>query len=206
MDLERRHGRQVLWLALLMSWVACGSPDSQGPPPAASLQTDSRVLRGLRGVESAPVVGALADIDVPGFEVTRRTGQIGQFPCSRCHDAPQAPPPAADVSERWAHANIRLDHPESGTCATCHDYEDLQTLRLREGEQVSVDEAYRLCVQCHFEQGQDWVGGAHGKRVAGWRGLRVIMNCTDCHDPHAPAFEPQVPVSGPRVPRTGNAH
>ncbi|MBT3343455.1 MAG: hypothetical protein HN712_23010 [Gemmatimonadetes bacterium] len=164
------------------------------------------MLRGLRGIESAPVAGALAGTQGTTFEVTRRADQIGQFPCSRCHDAPQVATVATDASQRWAHANIRLDHPASAACATCHNYDDLQTLRLREGELVSVDEAYRLCVQCHFEQGQDWAGGAHGKRLAGWRGLRVIMNCTDCHDPHAPAFPPQIPVSGPRVPRTGNGH
>jgi hypothetical protein len=32
------------------------------------------------------------------------------------------------------------------------------------------------------------------------------MNCTDCHDPHAPAFGPEIPVAGPRIPRTARRH
>ena len=68
------------------------------------------------------------------------------------------------------------------------------------------DEGTLLCSQCHYAQGEDWAAGAHGKRLVGWRGPRVVMSCTGCHDPHDPTFGTQIPSPGPRIPRTGGAH
>ena len=62
-----------------------------------------------------------------------------------------------------------------------------QLLVARTGERATLDESYRLCAQCHFAQADAWAGGGHGKRLDGWQGRRVVMACTDCHDPHAPA-------------------
>jgi len=87
-------------------------------------------------------------------------------------------------------------------CRSCHNPADLNTLVLNDGTPVGLDQVYRLCAECHFEQERDWAGGAHGKRVGGWNSERVILNCTDCHDPHAPAFESRWPVLYPRIPRT----
>ena len=53
---------------------------------------------------------------------------------------------------------------------------------------VPLNESYRLCAQCHFIQVEAWSGGAHGKRLDTWRGPRVVMNCTDCHNPHDPGI------------------
>jgi len=158
-------------------------------------------MRALVGVEASPVVGIAGD-----FDVQQRQHQIGQFPCARCHEQPQELTSLSEANPRWAHANIRAIHPARGSCNTCHNYDDLQTLRLQDGTTVDVNQVYQLCSQCHFEQAQDWAGGAHGKRLGGWRGRRVIMNCTDCHDPHAPAFGPEIPVAGPRIPRTARRH
>jgi hypothetical protein len=75
---------------------------------------------------------------------------------------------------------------------------------LRTGEAVGLDQAYRLCAQCHFAQVDAWAGGAHGKRLDGWQGRRVVMSCADCHDPHRPVIPQRVPYPGPRLPTKGH--
>jgi hypothetical protein len=92
-------------------------------------------------------------------------------------------------------------HPSGtgATCGTCHDRRAVDRLVLQSEESIPLDQAYRLCAQCHFAQVEAWAGGAHGKRLDGWRGRRVVMNCTDCHDPHKPAVEQRIPFPGPRI-------
>ena len=46
-----------------------------------------------------------------------------------------------------------------------------------------------------------WAGGAHGKRLDGWQGRRVLMGCADCHDPHRPALETRIPFRAPQLQR-----
>jgi hypothetical protein len=73
-------------------------------------------------------------------------------------------------------------------------------LRLEAGGTASRDHAYRLCAQCHFRQVESWAYGAHGKRLVGWRGRRVVMGCADCHDPHRPATVPRRPMVAVQLP------
>jgi nitrate/TMAO reductase-like tetraheme cytochrome c subunit len=104
-----------------------------------------------------------------------------------------------------AHRNIQPLHPSAtgATCSTCHVPAAVERLVLPEGGTVSMDQAYRLCAQCHAPQLRDWAGGTHGKRLEGWAGRRVVMNCADCHDPHNPALERRTPFPGPQLPTTG---
>jgi hypothetical protein len=132
-----------------------------------------------------------------------RTPELGQYPCTSCH-VPGDPVVSADRIQD-AHRNIEAVHPaETGaTCGTCHAADDVEALLLLSGERVTLDQAYRMCAQCHAPQVREWEGGAHGKRLDGWQGRRVVMNCADCHDPHRPAVESRIPYPGPRLPRSG---
>jgi hypothetical protein len=134
-----------------------------------------------------------------------RTPDLSQYPCSSCHLGEGTAMRDARVPD--AHRNLRADHPkETGArCATCHATENVQLLALESGARVSLDHAYRLCAQCHVKQVNDWAAGAHGKRLDGWRGRRVVMSCADCHDPHHPATEARIPFRPPRLerPRSG---
>jgi hypothetical protein len=65
---------------------------------------------------------------------------------------------------------------------------------------VSMDQVHLLCAQCHYPEVDSWANGAHGKRLVGWRGRRVVMACTDCHSPHQPATELRTPYPGPVLP------
>ncbi|NKB67075.1 MAG: hypothetical protein GKR89_08450 [Candidatus Latescibacteria bacterium] len=191
----------VCWVGLV---TGCGvGPEAPAVEVAASLEFDPTQPRSLRGAVQYPVTG-LAEVSDGAFAVQGRQGDLRQFPCGACHQQALVPAPRGVVSRRWAHMDIQPVHPQAhiSACQTCHDYGNLERLRLQDDTSTDFDQVYRLCVQCHFQQGRDWAGGAHGKRVGGWRGARVVMNCTDCHDPHQPAFGRQYPVSGPRVPRT----
>ena len=192
---------------LLVMWLlaACSGVTNEASSPPVSLEVNSLELRLLKDVDALAVEG----FSGPGgtaFEVHVRSGQIGQYPCSSCHAQGLVREKKPQADRRWTHQNIRPLHPVEGRCATCHNYGDLNELVLEDGRSVALDHAYQLCARCHFQEAEDWAGGAHGKRMCGWAGLRVVMNCTDCHDPHAPAFAQRMPLSGPRVPRTGKAH
>lgn len=154
-------------------------------------------------VPADPVTG----FEGPGgrpFRAARRTPAIEQYPCTECHT------PGLEATGEESHADIAgaIVHPDrlDGSCDACHAPDDRSVLRGRDGATYGLDEAYRLCAECHFEQARDWAGGAHGKRVGAWEGRRVVQSCTACHDPHDPAFDTRIPQPGPRIPRTGGSH
>ncbi len=201
----------VIRLSILMIVVpgavcltACRK-DTSGPTatadPPVSFEVDPAERNALKTTPHDPVVG-FDHVQSKPFFVTRRTAKITQFPCAVCHETPLTAPAPAEVVNRGMHVDIDLHHADSATmsCATCHNYADLSGLRLLGGDIIPFDASYRLCSQCHFEQAQDWAGGAHGKRLAGWQGKRVVMNCADCHNPHAPALGSHWPVQKPEIP------
>jgi hypothetical protein len=140
--------------------------------------------------------------------ITRRTSlreraaDLGQYPCTSCHLGRRMV--LADDRVADAHQNITAVHPvqTGGTCSTCHSPDNVELLALKSGERATLDHTYRLCAQCHFSQADAWAGGAHGKRLDGWQGRRVLMGCADCHDPHKPALEPRIPFRAPQIERT----
>jgi hypothetical protein len=77
----------------------------------------------------------------------------------------------------------------------------VELLALKSGERVTLDHTYRLCAQCHYKVAESWAGGAHGKRLDGWQGRRVVMGCADCHDPHRPAIGSRIPFRAPQLER-----
>lgn len=201
---------------------------SEPVPPldsAARAFNASREPGVLGTVEAIPVEGWTG----PGgdsFEVARRTteaetgparqfGQIDlsialrnrsaaltQYPCTSCHQGRKLLMQARRITD--AHQNIQPVHPSrtGALCSTCHAPEDVGTLVLLSGKRVSLDESYQLCAQCHIPQATAWAKGAHGKRLDGWQGRRVVMPCPDCHDPHRPALQQRIPFRAPRIART----
>jgi hypothetical protein len=125
---------------------------------------------------------------------------LRQYPCATCHQGAALTPQRGDSG----HNNIRPLHPKyaAGACATCHVTGAVERLALPGGATTTLDHAYRLCAQCHFAQVNAWAAGAHGKRLIAWGGRRVVMSCTDCHDPHRPGVESRLPFAGPRIRRS----
>jgi hypothetical protein len=197
--------------------VEPGRP-ATAPSQLREVGTDaSELVQGRTGPGGRPFEVALRSVE-NRFSHSRRIGnrtfelglrvrrpELSQYPCSSCHlheGVVLSEERAEDV-----HRDIQPVHPEEtgATCGTCHADFDVEQLLLRSGETTSFDHAYRLCAQCHFQQVDAWAGGAHGKRLDGWQGPRVVMGCADCHDPHQPALEKRIPFPGPTLPRSGRS-
>ena len=190
--------------------------------PAAAAPIGNLEPGALKTVPSAPVHGWTGPGDQP-FDVALRTSErepgharrfgsvtsetalrarsLDQYPCTSCHLGRKIV--MADKRVADAHQDIRPGHPEQtgALCSTCHASNDVEQLALESGERATLDESYRLCAQCHFTQADAWAHGAHGKRLDGWQGRRIVMSCADCHDPHQPALQPRVPFRAPQLER-----
>lgn len=191
---------------------------------ALALRTVQLEPGALKTVAAAPVDGWTGPGDRP-FEVALRTKEqrsghtrgfgtiarqtslrgrapdLGQYPCTSCHFGGRVVMTDTRITD--AHQNIQPVHPAQvgAVCSTCHAPDNVERLALKSGEHSTFDQTYRLCAQCHFAQAASWAGGAHGKRLDGWQGRRVLMGCADCHDPHKPAIEPRIPFRAPRIER-----
>ena len=127
------------------------------------------------------------------FWTETRKDKVERFKCSQCHNNKDVT--IARAAE-MAHGDITSVHggkQKPLSCFTCHKKDERDFLVTEKGFKVDMDHSYFMCGQCHFRQQKDWVGGAHGKRVAYWAGKRVVKNCTSCHDPHSPLFEKRWP-------------
>lgn len=186
--------------------------------PGALQTVYAAPVSNAQGPGGQPFEVALRTVD-PATALSRRFGTItlrtslrvrspnlGQYPCTSCHLGRGTI--LADKRVAGAHENIKPAHPVQtrGTCSTCHSSANVELLALKSGERVTLDHTYRLCAQCHFSQAESWAGGAHGKRLDGWQGRRVLMGCADCHDPHKPAIEPRIPFRAPRIERIRGDH
>jgi formate-dependent nitrite reductase cytochrome c552 subunit len=129
------------------------------------------------------------------FRTETRKDKIQRFSCSQCHN--NKPVRIAQAAE-IAHGEIVLDHGSEArplSCYTCHNKDERDFLVTEQGTKIDMDHSYQMCGQCHFRQKKDWVGGAHGKRIAYWAGQRVVKNCTACHNPHSPLFKKRWPAT-----------
>jgi hypothetical protein len=82
-------------------------------------------------------------------------------------------------------------------CLDCHQGTDRDMLHTVSGTKVDFDQSYLVCGACHSARQRDWYFGAHGKRVANWKGERQIYACTHCHDPHSPTLKPRAASKPP---------
>lgn len=133
----------------------------------------------------------------PAFSVLTRQDDMVYYPCMNCHQALQT-----KTTPRPLHAPHLREQPHGGGtfwCLTCHAAEDRNQLSLLNGDQVGLDDAYKVCAQCHAPRARDWRHGGHGKRVGNWQGERTIFGCPQCHNPHDPALVPSAPDPAPPV-------
>ena len=173
------------------------------------------LVEGWKGPGGRPFEVAIRTRDVESGHarrfgtITLRTTLRGpapdlvQYPCTSCHLGRTVAMKDTRIGD--AHQNIQPRHPAllGAVCSTCHSSDAVDSLALRTRERVGLDNSYRLCAQCHFKQADDWAAGAHGKRLDGWQGRRVVMGCTDCHDPHRPKPLPRIPFRAPTILRSG---
>ena len=155
-------------------------------------------------LEEQPAILA-ADIDpVPRRSImkdppTTRIGGLDQS-CSSCHSIFSST--QDEPKERLQHKEIVLEHGLNDRCDNCHTKGDHDKLVLYGGEEIGYAQVQQLCAKCHGPTYRDWELGMHGKTFGSWETgspERRRLLCTECHDPHHPAFTPYVPLRGPNT-------
>jgi hypothetical protein len=124
--------------------------------------------------------------------------------CSECHKVFTS---REGKHELLQHKEIVLKHGMNARCLNCHHGESRDNLVLHDGTLVAFDQSPRLCSQCHGTVYRDWQRGMHGKTMGSWdaaSGKQYRLSCSECHDPHSPAFPAYVPLPGPSTLRMGD--
>ena len=197
----------------------------RGDVTARSLETDDTLPSGLVGVLTEPVEGGWTGPGGHPFSVALRSAEhvdprfrsVGTVTynlalrieapsaerpqCISCHESAR-PIRGGAVEGDFVHQDVVPSHPTpvNGACTECHVEGRVDRLVVGGDETTTLPHAYRLCARCHHDQVESWAAGAHGKRLVGWRGGRVVMGCAECHDPHRPATEVRAPLAGLRLP------
>jgi hypothetical protein len=129
------------------------------------------------------------------------SGKSVTMACAECHKT-REPNPENRLGRPMALFHQDLKGPHGNlTCVSCHNPADrTATLRLADGTALPYTEVMQLCAQCHGPQYRDYEHGAHGGMTGYWdlsKGGRTRANCIDCHNPHAPKYQPVQPARGP---------
>ena len=120
--------------------------------------------------------------------------------CSTCHQLFKSTEPTPTRLNQ--HVELVHDHGLNNRCFNCHDNDDRDKLVLRDGTTFPMSDVLTLCSQCHGPTYRDWTKGIHGKTMGSWdasSGNQVRLQCTECHDPHAPSFGQWELLPGPRT-------
>lgn len=128
------------------------------------------------------------------FYIKSRKDKIKSYDCNECHSKPVEQLQKEGLGKK-AHWDISIKHADTKTmaCLSCHVSNDMNHLKSITGDPIDFNFSYKLCSQCHHQQVKDWVGGAHGKNLSGWKSERVSKLCVECHNPHKPALEKRWP-------------
>ena len=129
---------------------------------------------------------------------TARGSELANKPivgnCFICH-AYWVPIPRTEQTSqpRFAHANIVLNHGKNDRCYNCHMISDRNKYVADDGSAIMTQLPEQLCSRCHGLIYNDWLSGTHGKWTGMWQSIadkgRITYSCTECHDPHDPAFK-----------------
>lgn len=172
--------RSTVILILLKSVVVYAKENNNFEQPFQSYQNEEHVKE-IKWIESK------LQNKESKFLVKMRSTELQRNKCELCHNGLNI----ENKEKSKTHDNIQLGHAVSQgmTCFTCHNAANVKTLKNPNNQEIiEIDHAYLSCQGCHFSQVKDWVGGAHGKRVTIWTQPRIVYNCTECHNPHAPQF------------------
>ena len=165
--------------------------------------------------ETDPVFTNTATVRLSASELIRTGGDTSGMDCYACHEKGKTPQLHFDANQKLVlpkeHEDLVLRHGRNDrneNCFNCHDSENLDLLKLRDGRKLKITESTQLCGSCHGPTYRDWEAGIHGRTSGYWnRKLGSIQrqDCVSCHDPHSPAFPSMKPGPGPHAlhPQTG---
>ena len=123
------------------------------------------------------------------------------YRCMECHSG---------IKAKWRyerpmieHTRLELRHGTNSFCLNCHHPENRDNYVHYDGSEIPADRVELLCRKCHGPQYRDWQAGIHGRVNGYWKGEigpQEKLLCTQCHDPHDPAFKPMRPMPAPTYP------
>lgn len=135
---------------------------------------------------------------------------VWRLNCTSCHTSEQGYELEFDedfeVILPEGHLEVDMRHGRefrNNNCFNCHARENLERLYTRDGRELEFTESNLLCASCHGPSYRDWELGIHGRTSGYWDrrlGEATRLDCTACHDPHAPAFPAFIPGPGPQAP------
>ena len=140
-------------------------------------------------------------------DLVKAKEDLSDYDCYGCHEKSKPPPIRYDANHKIVvpqeHSDIVMGHgahDRNNLCFNCHNEQNLLTLQVRDGTEVSFDNIPPLCGSCHGPTYRDWENGAHGRTSGYWnRSLGSIqrLSCANCHNPHAPRIPTREPAPGP---------
>lgn len=149
-----------------------------------------------------------ATVRMSAAELIRTDGDTSGLMCSACHDGSKKPQVRFDAEQNVIlpeeHNDLVLAHgrnKRNNHCFNCHDSENMEMLRTRDGTLLKIHESNQLCGSCHGPTLRDWEVGIHGRVSGFWdksKGPSTKQDCASCHDPHSPAFPPIAPAPAPQ--------
>lgn len=175
----------ALTFLLLTAWFARGSEPVLPTTPRALVEASQIERDAVREVMTDPATTRIA-----GLEMT----------CESCHSL--FPSPVFGRVDRRQHLDLVLEHGLNDRCENCHSTRDESQLVLYGGIEVPYAKVEELCAKCHGPTFRDWEQGIHGKSEGSWDPAAPEhrrMRCTECHDPHRPAFGVMTPLPPPRT-------
>lgn len=187
---------QLAWIVgpaflLLAAWFLWFAPPAS-VPAAGTPEFNSAGL--------APTVRPTLKQDPP----ITRVGAF-EYKCMDCHRVFQNQ--AEKTQGLVQHTGIFFNHGMNNRCFNCHDRIERDKLVARDGSYLSYTQIPELCSQCHGTTYRDWQRGMHGKTMGSWEtgdAGQVRLTCSQCHDPHAPAFPQYTPLPAPNTLRMGD--
>jgi hypothetical protein len=214
------------FLAGALVLTVAGGVRADDKAPSQTPQEASKVMRELmkNRVANVGVTAKGKNLnEAPAFKVLARKPALTKYPCTGCHDNSFVDRRVRKLADE--HPTLQFDHGNGRMWCydACHNGRDMDHLVTLRHRQVDYDESYKVCGQCHFERQKDWSFGAHGRRagafpdapkvpekrqdlkvtdrsrIGHWKGERLLLNCTACHNPHSPAIRPFTPSPAPEV-------
>jgi len=176
----------ALSFVALAAWFALGEALVDIPLPERTLVSAEDIDRAA----ARPIMSDPPEVEIGGVK-------------QRCNDCHRLFDSGVEQKPKMIqHLDIKLDHGLNNNCHNCHSRTNRDYLILYGEREVGFDRVVDLCAKCHGPTWRDWERGIHGKTVGSWdmdSEEHRRMKCTECHDPHRPAFQPIAPLPGPNT-------